>query len=252
MTPAPDQPPEEARGRVLRAALVRPMALLMVGIGGITFAATLAWWIVPLTLATYASLVFLAVQDPAFRNRVLGTGEQEQLRIRDPRRPRLSPEQRARRLPRGATREKVEAALEAHGRVLVAVEESDERTRATLDGTLAKLRRVPERLLNVAEAREEAAAKARVLRRSRTGSPESEQQHAPALASLEEKLRAADAEIFGAPDELLALRAKVVRAGIEGGEALGARAAEIDEALDALNLRLDALCSTMVAPPDGR
>lgn len=244
MPAAPNRSPEEARRRVLRAALLRPMALLMVVIGGITFAATLAWWIVPLTLATYASLVFLAVQDPAFRNRVLGTGEQEQRRIRDPRRPRLSPEQRARRLPRGATREKVEAALEAHGRVLVAVEESDARTRDALDGTLAKLRRIPERLLNVAEAREEAAAEAQVLRRSRTGSPEGEE-HAPALASLEEKLRAADAEISGAPDELLALRAKVVRACIEGGEALAARAAEIDEALDALNLRLDALCSTI-------
>ncbi len=224
------------------------MALLMVVIGAVSFAATLIWWVVPLTLATYASLVFLAVRDPVFQSRVLGTGKEEQRNARD-RGPRLSPEQRARRLQRAETRRGVEAALEAYGRLLVAVEESGEATRAALDDAVAKMRQVPERLLDAAEATEKAAAGVQALRLrvARSG----DEEHASALASLEEKLRAADAEISGASDELLALRAKVVRASIESGNAAPAQATELNESLDALNLRLDALCSTM-SPPGER
>ena len=55
----------------MQAAFLRPMGLLVVVIGAVFFAATLAWWIVPLTLATYVALVFLAARDPIFRSRVL-------------------------------------------------------------------------------------------------------------------------------------------------------------------------------------
>src|SRR5215204_6139507 len=55
--------PEERR-RVARAAFLRPMNLLVVLVGGVFFALTLVWWAIPLTLVTYAVLVFLAVRDP--------------------------------------------------------------------------------------------------------------------------------------------------------------------------------------------
>jgi len=230
---------------VKRAALLRPMSLLMVGIGAFFFVATGEFWVVPLTLATYAALVLLAIGDPIFQNRVLGTTDQGQRIPQAPARPRPSLEQRAGRLPRGEARLRVEGALEAHARVLVAVEESDEATQTALEDVLPKLRQVPERLLDVAEAREDAAAEAQTLR-SRTarsgneGSPQT-------LAGLEEKLRAADEGLSTLSDDLLALRAKVVRASIEGGDAVAERAFELDEALDALNRRLDALYSTLSA-----
>ncbi|HKH76723.1 MAG TPA: hypothetical protein VKA51_07195 [Rubrobacteraceae bacterium] len=232
-----------------RAALLRPMALLMVVIGAFFFVATRELWIVPLTLTTYAALVLLAIGDPIFQNRVLGTTEQGQRIPQAPQHPHSSPEQRARRLPRGASRLRVERALEAHARVLAAVEMSDEATQAALDDALPKLRQVPELLLDVTEAREKAAAEAQTLR-SRTARSGNER-GSRALASLEEKLRAADEGLLATiPDDLLALRAKVVRASIEDGDAAAERATELDEALDALNRRLDALCSTLSAPAE--
>ena len=252
MTPGPNRPgPEltpESRRRVRRAALLRPMALLMVGIGAFFYLATRELWVVPLTLATYAALVLLAIGDPIFQNRVLGTTEQGQRIPQPPQHPLPSPEQRARRLPRGETRLQVDRALEAHARVLVAVAESDEATQAALDDVLPKLRQVPERLLDVAEAREKAATEAQTLR-SRTARSGNERS-SRALASLPEKLHAADKGLATTPDDLLALRAKVVRASIEGGDAVPEHATELDEALDALNRRLDALYSTLSAPAE--
>jgi hypothetical protein len=225
------------------------MALLMVVIGAFFFVATRELWLVPLTLATYAALVLLAIGDPIFQNRVLGTMEQGQRVPQAPQHPHSSPEQRVRRLPRGETRLRAERALEAHARVLVAAEESDEATQAALDDALPKLRQVPERLLDVAEAREKAAAEAQTLR-SRTARSGNERS-SRALASLEEKLRDADEGLLATiPDDLLALRTKVVRASIEDGDATAERATELDEALDALNRRLDALYSTLSAPDE--
>lgn len=248
MTPGPDRPgPEltpESRRKVRRAALRRPMALLMVAIGAFYFAATLEWWVPLLTLATYAALVLLAVRDPIFQNRVLGDTGQEQRAPRSPRRQNSSPEQRARRLG-VETRLMVERALEARASVLVAVEESDEATQAALEEALPKLLQLPERLLDVAETREMAAAEAQT-QRSRTARS-GDEENSRTLASLEENMRAADARLSSLPDDLLALRAKVVRASIEGGEATARRATEFDEALDALNRRLDALYSTLSA-----
>lgn len=224
--------------------MLRPTALLMVVIGAFFFAATLTWWAIPLTLATYASLVFLAIRDPFFQSRVLGTGSNRPQETPS-RRPRAaSPEQRVRALPQGEARVAVEKALEAHGRLLVAVQESDEATRALLGNAVPKLRLVPQRLLDAAEARENAAARARALRARASRSPE----QAADLTSLEEKVRAADKELSGVPDELLALRAKVVRASIEGGDTATVRAAELGDSLDALDLRLQALCSTLLPP----
>ena len=101
MTPGSNRPgPEltpESRRRLRRAALLRPMALLMVGIGAFFFLATRESWVVPLTLATYAALVLLAIGDPIFQNRVLGTTQQGRRIPQAPQRPNSPPEQRTRR-----------------------------------------------------------------------------------------------------------------------------------------------------------
>ena len=103
----------EARRRVRRAAFLRPGGLLVVVVGTVFFAATLTWWIIPLTLVTYAALVFLAVRDPLFQSRVLEGRERRSMTQPGPLREQdVSPERRARWLPRGETRRKVEAALE--------------------------------------------------------------------------------------------------------------------------------------------
>src|SRR5919112_6666504 len=52
------------RGRVVRAAALRPLNVVVLAIGAGIFATTLAWWMVPLTLVTYALLVFFASRDP--------------------------------------------------------------------------------------------------------------------------------------------------------------------------------------------
>src|SRR5919202_1446885 len=163
----------EARRRVLRAAFVRPWALLMVVIGAVFFAATLTWWIVPLTLATYASLVFLATRDPLFRSRVLeGRERRPEIQPRSLRERNVSPERRVRWLPRGETRRKVEAALEVHRRTVFAIEESGDGARAVLDDAVPKLHRVAERLVDIAEKREKAAEAIREL-----GSPRTSAKH---------------------------------------------------------------------------
>ena len=96
--PAPLSPAE--RSRVTRAAALRPLNVIVLVIGGVFFAATQAWWMVPLTLVTYALLVFFASRDPSFAHRVLlddhNTGLPAATADRD-----VSPERRARWLARG-------------------------------------------------------------------------------------------------------------------------------------------------------
>ena len=60
---------------MLRAAALRPINVTMLVIGAGAFAITLAWWLPPLTILTYASLVFLAARDPIFQRKVLRGGE---------------------------------------------------------------------------------------------------------------------------------------------------------------------------------
>src|SRR5215211_9333071 len=121
-TPRPDVPessprlsPEERR-RVTRAAALRPLNVLVLVIGAGIFATTLTWWVPPLTLVTYALLVFLAARDPIFGRRVLH-GREEATRLADSVDPDVSPERRARWLPRGETRQRVEAALVVYRKV---------------------------------------------------------------------------------------------------------------------------------------
>src|SRR5919202_6951824 len=177
--------PEERR-RVARAAALRPINVLMLVIGVGVFATTLAWWIPPITLVTYSLLVLLSARDPIFGQRVLhgsegDTGDRED---RD-----LSPERRARWLPRGETRERVEAALVVYRKVVAAVEESDDVTRAVLEDAVPRLHAAADRLVDVARAREKAAEVARDLRQNTGASEESREED---TRELEAKIHAAD------------------------------------------------------------
>jgi hypothetical protein len=236
----------EARRRVLRAAFLRPWGLLVVAIGAVSFATTLAWWIVPLTLATYAALVLLAARDPLFRSRVLqGRGSRSGARLGQE---AISPERRARWLPRGETRQKVESALEVHRRALIAIEESGDVAKAVLHDAVPKLHRIAERLVEVAQKRERASEAIQELKVS--GSLERHEGQSKAdLAGLENEVRAADAEISDAFEKLLTLRARVVRISVESGGAAQDAAAKLNADLDELNLRLEALRSTL-SPPE--
>lgn len=227
MTRGPERqsPPADTSRRSLKAALLRPWGLIVLAIGGFFFAATLEWWIIPLTLATYASLVFLATRETP---RSIPPGPRSQ--------PQRAPDQRVHRLPHGETRRKAEAALEAYGRVLTAIEGSEEKTRALLSNTIPKLRRIADRLLDIAEAMETPP----------DGTRHGESERTP--TNFAERLHAADEELSGAADRLLRLRTQVVRVSIEGGEEAVSRAAELASSLDEWNLRLDALNATPSSP----
>ncbi len=223
----------EARRQVMRDALLRPMHLLMVAIGAVFFALTLEWWVIPLSLATYAALIFLAPHDQIVRDKLLESREN---------RPRTRPgilngtldplEQRARRLRGGGTRRKIESALEVYRRMVFALEESDDAAKALLSDAVPKLRDAAERLVSVAEEREEAV----------------EADREAELEKMEKGLPAADAEISDAFERFSTLRARVLHVSTESGGAAQEAAAELNAELDELNLRLDALRSTVSNP----
>ena len=235
------------RRRMVRAAALRPINVLMLAIGTVGFTLTLAWWIPPLTLITYVLLVLLAARDPLFQRRVLQGGGRP---VRAPGAAEsrdVSPERRSRWLPRGETRQKVEAALVVYRKVLTAIEESDDVTRAVLEDAIPKLHAAANRLVDVAQAREQAAEVLQDLHQNTgaTTEPSAREESSP---GLEDKIRAADAEISDTFDKFLALRAKVVRVSIESGDP--ARAEALSASLDELNARLEALSDTM-SPPEG-
>ena len=214
-----------------RAAALLPLNVVVLVIGVVFFAATLAWWALPLTLATYAALVALGTGNPILQQRVLGREEPEALGTRD-----LSPERRARWLPRGETREKVEAALVEYRKVVAAIEASDDVTRAVLDDTVPRLHAAANRLVDVALQREKAAETVGDLR----GKPGSGNgSRSDNLQTLEERIDEANAEISATGEELLDLRAKVVRVSIDADNAQ--RANDLNASLDELNARLEAL-----------
>ena len=232
------------RRRVLRAAALRPINVLMLVIGAGIFATTLAWWMVPLTLVTYTTLVYFSARDPVFGRHVLQGGEEPARLPAAAGDGDVSPERRARWLPRGEVREKVEAALVVYRKVVAAIEESDDVTRAVLDDAMPKLHAAANRLVDVARGRERAAEALRELRQH-TGPGAGAR--AEDLRRLEDTLRAADAEISDTFEKLLTLRARVVRVSIEGEAS--AQATAFNASLDELNARLEALGDTM-SPPE--
>src|SRR5215212_4111880 len=192
------------RRRVTRAAALRPLNVIVIVIGVGIFATTLAWWVPPLTLVTYALLVLLSARgDPIFARRVLHGREDA-------------------RLP-AATADSV-----VSRRVVVAIEESDDVTRAVLDDAVPKLHVAANQLVDVAQRREQVAEVLSDLRQPaarRTGEAD--------VAVLQDRIRTADAEISDTFQKLLALRSRVVRVSIDSGEPEGAAA--LNASLDDLN-----------------
>jgi hypothetical protein len=229
---------------MLRVAALRPINVTMLVIGAVAFATTMAWWLLPLTIVTYAALVFLAARDPIFQRKVLGRGEVQKTSPDTLQSSDVSPERRARWLPRGETRQKVEAALDIYRKVVVAIETSDDVTRSVLDDVVPRLHAAADRLVDVARGRERAAEVARDLSRD-TGSAAPTTARQENLRELENRISAADTEISDTYQELLDLRAKVVRISIDSENP--ARANDLNASLDGLNARLEAL-SELMAP----
>ena len=226
---------------MLRAAAFRPINMIILVIGVVISAIITTWWLLPLTLATYASLVFLAARDPIFRRKILGGDAASETPPAATQGRDVSPERRARWLPRGETRRKVEAALEVYRKVVAAIEDSDDVTRAVLDDAVPRLHAAADRLVDVAEGREKAAEVARELRLNTEASAGTMRREN--LRELEERIRVADAEISGTSEELIDLRAKVVRISIDANNP--ARARDLNASLDGLNARLKALNEVM-------
>jgi hypothetical protein len=234
-------PSPEQRNTMLRSAALRPINVMILVIGVVISAITTTWWLLPLTLATYASLVFLAARDPIFQRKVLGGNGNATLPPAATQSSEVSPERRARWLPRGETRQKVETTLEVYRKVVAAIEASDDVTRAVLEDAIPRLHAAADRLVDVAEAREKAAEVARELRQgTETTAGRTRQEN---LRHLEERISGADDEISGTSEELLDLRAKVVRLSIDANNP--ARARDLNTSLDGLNARLEALSETM-------
>jgi len=225
---------------MLRSAALRPINVMVLAIGGVMSVLTAIWWLLPLTFVTYASLVFLSARDPIFQRKVLGGGGSAALPPTT-RSNEVSPERRARWLPRGETRQKVEEILQVYRKVVAAIEASDDVTRAVLDDALPRLHAAADRLVDVAEAREKADEVARELRQGIGATAGATRQEN--LRHLEERIRTADAEISGTSEELIDLRAKVVRLSIDANNPTRAR--DLNTSLDGLNARLEALSETM-------
>jgi len=216
---------------MVRAAALRPLNLVVLAIGLVFFVATLAWWALPLTLATYAALVFLGARDPFLQSRVLGRREPAIQQPRD-----LSPERRARWLPRGETRERVDAALAEYRKVVAAVEASDDVTRAVLEDTVPRLHAAADRLVDVALERETAEQTVRELRGKSGSGTEARDEN---LRQLQRRIQEADTDISATSSQFLDLRAKVVRISIDADNAQ--RVVALNASLDELNARLEAL-----------
>ena len=237
----PASPPSEQRNTMLRSAALRPINVMVLVIGVVMTVLTATWWLLPLTLATYAALIFLAARDPIFQRKVLGGNGSATLPPAALQSHEISPERRARWLPRGETRQKVEATLEVYRKVVAAIEASDDVTRTVLDDAVPRLEAAADRLVDVAEAREKAAEVARELRQGNASSTDRTRHEN--LRHLEGRITTADAEISGTSEELLDLRAKVVRLSIDANNPTRANA--LNASLDDLNARLEALSETM-------
>ncbi len=235
--PRPDLPvweqlsPEEQR-RVTRAALLRPLHLLVAAIG-ITFTAmTLAWWVLPITLVTYFALVYLAARDPLFQRRILRG--RESLSETSPTLSsgeKTSIKQRIRELSDEEIRRKIEVALTDKDRTLVVIESSDEATRGLLHEAPPKLELLLERLVDLSEKREQ-------IIRSIKLTPDGLQHEARKAPSKQEggrELQMIDAQLSDIFEKISALRPRVLRISTESDEAAvelaGGLIADLDEML---------------------
>ena len=216
---------------------MKPLNLTMLFVGGGFFVATQAWWMVPLTLVTYALLVLLASRDPIFINKVLGEETPPKEKPNDI--PNLPPERRARWLPRGETRRTVEEALVTYRKLVASIEDSGEVARPVLYDTIPRLHAAAERLVEVAQQREKAYEAIQEISSYEGDAPDKER--TSIIQDLEDKIKTADEEISGTKDRLLTLRAQMVGASLNSDAENRAAAFEINRSLDELNYRLEAL-----------
>lgn len=245
----PERPalsPEDRR-TVLRAAFLRPINLLMLVLGA--FATIFfSWWFLPLTLVTYALLAVLSARDPLFERQVLGERSPSSTLQSES---NISPERRARWLPRGETRRKIEETLEIYRATVTAIEDSDDVARAVLHDAIPKLYAAANRLVEVAHDREKAATAIAELQAASTSVD-----HSQTLQKLEDGIQNADAEITETYESLVSLRARVAQVSTGNSPENRATAAELNATLDELNIRLEALDNTMSpgreppAPPE--
>lgn len=239
---------QEDQRRITRASFLKPLNLIVLAAGAGAFAVTGSLWFLPLTLVTYAVLVLLATRDPIFISRVLDGRSVRPVRLPTS---EVSPERRARWLPRGETRQKLEKSLDVYRRVVTAIEGSDDVTRAVVGDAVPKLHAAANRLVEVAHNREKAAAA--IAEARRTNAPGSEDEDTATIRELEREVRKADAEISASLDRLVELHTRVVQVSLDTGSQN--RATELNASLDELNFRLEALGDTMSAsndePPSG-
>lgn len=196
-------------------ALLRPWPVIVLLVGFVYFAATQALWVPPVTLASYGALVYLAARSPSSQRPV-------KPRSRAPE--GVPPNIRARRLPQGETREKVEAALEGIRRLTIAVEGSGKEAQAVLGDVAPKLERIAQHVVEVAEEREKVAETLRLSGGSAQSSTKT--------------IREADAELATTVEQLSTLRAKVLRVSIESSPYMQSAADDFHRDLDTLHHRL--------------
>ncbi|CAN5853163.1 hypothetical protein BH23ACT11_BH23ACT11_09380 [soil metagenome] len=225
------------RRQVLKASALRPINLLTLVIGGLA-GVLLSPWFFPLTVVTYLVLVFLAARDPLFKNKALG--EPTSVTAAHPGL-EMSPERRARWLPRGETRRKVEQSLGVYRTLVTSIKESDDVTRSVLEDAVPKLHNAADQLVESGAKREKAATVIAELK-SLTNTRDN---HAQTIEQLEKEIQTADAAISGTNEQLVALRGKIAQLSISDAPGERANAANINASLDELNLRLEALRSTM-------
>lgn len=237
----------EERRRLLLAAAVRPLHLLVLAIGLGMALATTTLWVAPLTLATYGALIFFSSRDPLFQGRVLEGRGGPELPGADE---EPSPDRRARWLPRGQTREKVEAALEVQRRTISAVEEADEVTREVLSDAVPRLQALGNGLVDLAHRREKASAEIRELQERARKYTSDDEGMSGEIQSLQQEVERTDEELTGMVERLLTLRSRVVRVSLESGEPAREAAGTLLRDLDDLNRRVEALGETL-DPPRG-
>lgn len=220
--------PRERR-RLLVGALRRPFNLTVLAAGGALFAASLALWILPLTLLTYALLVLLTTRDPLFRNRALEVSSSPA--------EELSPERKATWLPRGETRIRVEKALISYREILGELKNADELAADTLSDAPEKLHAAAHSLVEAAHRREKAAREIERLISERGDTPDND---LPARG-LKRELERAEREISALSNSLGTLRARVARLSVgqsrhrEAQKQIYGDLKELDARTEALN-----------------
>lgn len=225
------------RSQITRAAILKPLNLIMLLIGGIFFATTTSWWILPLTLITYVLLILIAIRDPIFQRRVIE--HKTTLEVDSSNSSKLSPERRARWLPRGETRRTVEEALDAYRKLVAAIEDSSDATRSALSDTVPRLHAAANRLVEVAHHREKVAESAREIKSKINDNPKPDT--LATLNALSDKIKSADEEIEGTYDRMFTLRTHMIGVSLNSEIENRAAAQELNRSLDELNYRLEAL-----------